>query len=168
MPIYDIASLNAFYDFMKEDVSLKQILHYTINPSYVDYVFTNEIIVTPPSSRPIITANNKKDIPEISKFYKNLLSMTINNYWENPSRKDEEFNKNIYAFQKIFDDMETFIFDKIFLEKTSVMRDAFSGSTVEFSARSVIVPAPELPPYGVALPRDTTLKITITEFLIFL
>ena len=168
MPIYDIASLNAFYDFMKEDISLKQILHYTINPSYVDYVFTNEIIVTPPSSRPIITANNKKDIPEISKFYKNLLSMTINNYWENPSRKDEEFNKNIYAFQKIFDDMETFIFDKIFLEKTSVMRDAFSGSTVEFSARSVIVPAPELPPYGVALPRDTTLKITITEFLHFL
>ena len=168
MPVYDIASLNVFYDYMKNDKILKNILQYVINPEYIDYVFTDEIVVTPPSSRPVITTGSKKDIPEISKFYKNLLNLTINNYWENPSRKDEEFNKNIYSFQKIFDEMEIFVFDKMFLDKTSVMRDAFSGSTVEFSARAVIVPAPELPPYGVALPRDTALKITMPEFLHFL
>ena len=168
MPVYDIASLNAFYDYMRNDKILKNILSYVINPEYLDFVFTDEIVVTPPSSRPIINSGPKKDIPEISKFYKNLLSLTINNYWENPSRKDEEFNRNIYAFQKIFDEMELFTFDKMFLDKTSIMRDAFSGSTVEFSARAVIIPAPELPPYGVAIPRDTSLKINMPEFLHYL
>ena len=168
MPIYDIASLNAFYDYMKDDKILRNILYYIISPEYIDFVFIDEIVVTPPSSRPVITTGSKKDIPEISKYYKNLLSLTINNYWENPSRKDEEFNKNIYSFQKIVDEMEAFVFDKMFLDKTSIMRDAFSGSTVEFSGRAVIVPEPALPPYGVALPRDTALKITMPEFLHFL
>ena len=168
MPVYDIASLNVFFDYMKEDKILKNILTYVINPDYLDFVFTDEIVVTPPSSRPIVNSGPKKDIPEISKFYKSFLSLTINNYWENPSRKDEEFNRNIYNFQKIYDEMELFIFDKMFLEKTSVMRDAFSGSTVEFSARAVIIPEPAIPPYGIAVPRDTALKLNMPEFLHFL
>lgn len=168
MPVYDIASLNALYDYMLEDKVLKQIIHYIISPEFTKYVFTDEIVVTPPSSRPIVTTGVKKDIPEISKFYRNILALTTNNFWENPSKKEEEFNKNIYAFQRIWDEMELFIFNKMFLEKSSVMRDAFSGSTVEFSARTVIVPEPAIPPYGIALPRDAMLKTTMPDFLHFL
>lgn len=167
MPIYDITSLNEFYDFMKNDKTLVKLIEEVMNPDYKDFVFVDEIVVTPPSSRPIITTGSKKDIPDSSKFYKKLLSLTTNSFWENPTKTEEEFNRNTYYFQKIVDEAETFTYEKMFLSKTSLMRDAYSGSTVEFSARAVIVPAPELPPYGVALPRDSMIKITMPDFLHF-
>ena len=167
MPIYDIASLNAFYDYMRQDNILSNLIKKIIDPDYLDYVFIDEVVVTPPSSRPVITTGSKKDIPEISKHYRSLLALCTNTFWTNPKKTEEEFNKNIYAFQKILDEMEAYTFDKIFLSKTSVMRDASSGSTVEFSSRCVIVPDPALAPYAVALPREVMLKNTMPEFLHF-
>ena len=168
MPIYDINSLNEFFDYMKESKILAPLIHNVMDPEYVDFVFIDEIVVTPPSSRPIINTGAKKDIPDSSKFYKRLLSLTTNSFWENPTKKEEEFNRNIYYFQAILNEFDLYTYDKLFLSKTSLIREAHSGSTVEFSARTVIVPAPELPPYGVAVPKDTMAKISMTEFLHFL
>ena len=167
LPVYDIASLNKLYDFMKTDATLKTILEAVINKNFLDLVFTNEIIVHPPSSRPIINTGTKKDIPDLSKCYKNLLALSTNTFWENPVKTEEEFNKNIYYFQKIVDELFDLILAKNFLDKTSNMRDAFSGSTVEFSARAVIVPEPAIKPYSIALPRDAVMKITMPNFLHF-
>ena len=168
MPVYDIASLNALFDYIRADKILKEMVAKVINKDYIDYVFIDEIVVTPPSSRPVITTGNKKDIPDISKHYQRLLSLSTNTFWENPTKKEEEFNRNIYYYQKIVDELEQYTYDKNFLSKNSTIREAFSGSTVEFSSRTVIVPAPELPPYGVAVPKDAMLKMTMLNFLHFL
>ena len=168
MPVYDISSLIVLYDFMKEDKTLVKLIDHVMSPELKNWVFIDEIVVTPPSTRPIITTGSKKDIPDISKFYKKILSLTTNTFWENPTKTDEEFNRNTYYFQRIVDELETFTYDKMFLSKTSVMRDAYSGSTVEFSARAVIVPDPALPPFGVALPKDSMLKTTMPDFLHFM
>ena len=76
MPIYDINSLIEFYDFMKQDKTLVKIIEKVMSPELKDFVFIDEIVVTPPSSRPIITTGSKKDIPDSSKFYKRVLSLT--------------------------------------------------------------------------------------------
>ena len=168
MPVYDIASLYELYKHMCQDPTLSKLVKTIIDEDYIDFVFTDEIVVTPPSSRPVITTGTKKDIPDISKHYKSLLALCTNTFWTNPKNSDEEFNKNIYNFQKIMDEMEEFTFNKLFLSKTSVMRDASSGSTVEFSSRCVIVPEPALAPYAVALPREVMLKNTMPDFLHFI
>ena len=167
-PVYDISSLIELFDYMCADKTLLNLIQKIIDKDFIKYVFIDEIVVTPPSSRPVITTGSKKDIPEISKFYKNLLTLTTNTFWTNPKKSEEEFNKNVYYFQKIMDDMELFTFEKMFLTKTSVMRDASSGSTVEFSSRCVIVPEPALIPYSVALPREVMLKNTMPDFLHFI
>ena len=167
LPVYDIASLNNLYDFMRNDNTLRLILEKVINKNFLSLVFTNEIIVHPPSSRPIINTGSKKDIPDLSKCYKNLLALSTSTFWENPIKTEEEFNKNIYYFQKIVDELFDLILSKNFLDKTSNMRDAFSGSTVEFSTRAVIVPEPAIKPYSISLSRDAVLKTTMPNFLHF-
>ena len=168
IPIYDIASLNYLFDFMKNDPILIKLIEKVINLKYLDFVFTDMVLVTPPSSRPVINMGSKKDIPDISKCYKSLLSSTTSIFWENPKKTQEEFNKNIYYFQKIIDELFDLNLDKSFLDKTSNMKDAFSGSTVEFSGRAVIIPEPAIKPYSVTLPKDMAQKIMIPNILHFL
>lgn len=164
-PVYDIYSMNRLYDKMINEPELRPIIESAINPDHFDVVFVQDIIVIPPNSRPIVKSGAKKDIPDIAKHYKQMLSLSTSTFWDNPDKTDEEFNKNIYSFQKMVDDYYEYIYASTFLNKNSLMKESYSGSTVEFSQRSTIIPNPALKPYCVGCSLESTMKLWMPNFL---
>ena len=165
-PVYDIASLNRLYDYLCNHESYKLIIKQYIRPDHWDFVFTDTIVVIPPDSRPVIVTGSKRDIPDLSKFYKQFLMKSTSNYWDNFSEQQSlEYEKNIYEFQKIIDEMFAHLFSKYFLEKSSLMKESLNGSTVEFSTRATIIPDPAIKPYSIGLPKDAIVKNFLPNFL---
>lgn len=164
-PVYDIASLNALFDFLSEDELYRPGIESQIVRDHIPFVFSNTIIVYPPETRPIVMSGQKKDIPDISKFYKKLLANTTGTFWDKFSENDEEYNKNIYTIQKIVNEMYTLSYERGLCNKTSTLRESINGATVEYSGRSTIIPEPALKPYGVGLSADTVKKIFSPDLL---
>lgn len=165
-PVYDIFSMNKLFDMMCSDIEYKNIIETVINPDHFDVVFCQNIVVIPPNSRPIVKSGAKKDIPDIGKMYKQMLSLSTSSFWDNPEKtSDEEFNKNIYHFQKLVDEYYNYLYASTFLNKNSLMKESYSGSTVEFSQRSTIIPNPALKPYCVGVSLESTMKLYMPNFL---
>lgn len=168
--VYDIYTLNMLFQYIISHPSYQKIVENWISPKHYNFVFTDEILVTPPAGRPIVVSNgSKKSIPELSKYYKLFLNRSTSSFWEaKKDQKQTEFNKNIYEYQKIADEMYQFTYDTYFLAKNSLKRDSHSGSTVEFSSRTVIVPDPAIKPYSVGLPKDAFIKMFMPNLLHFI
>ena len=168
-PVYDIASLNRLYDYLCKHEKYSLLVKLYVRPEHWDFVFTDTIVVIPPESRPVIVTGSKRDIPDLSKFYKQFLMKSTSNYWDNFSEhQSEEYEKNIYEFQKIADEMFEHLFSKYFLEKSSLMKESLNGSTVEFSTRATIIPDPAIKPYSIGLPKDAVFKNFLPNFLNFI
>ena len=165
MPIYDIASLNKLFDYLAEDIIYRPGIELHINPDHIPYVFSDIIMVYPPETRPIVMSGQKKDIPDISKFFKKLLNITTGTFWDKYKEDDEEFNRNIYNTQKIVNEMYILLYARGLCDKTSTLRESINGATVEYSGRSTIIPEPALKPYGIGLSADTVKKIFIPNLL---
>lgn len=165
MPIYDIASLNKLYDYLVEDVIYRPGIELHINPDHIHFVFSDIIIVYPPETRPVVMSGQKKDIPDISKFYKKLLNITMGTFWDKYKEDDEEFNRNIFSTQKIVNEMYQLLYARGLCDKTSTLRESINGATVEYSGRSTIIPEPALQPFGIGLSADTIKKIFIPNLL---
>ena len=164
--VYDIFTLNMLFDFMRNHPKYKIIIESIISEKHHQFVFIDEILVIPPKSRPVVVTGAKKNIPEISKYYKLFLNRSTNSFWDKkPEMSQSEFNKNAFEYQKIIDEMYQFTYNAYFLDKNSLKRDSHSGSTVEYSSRTVIIPDPAIRPYSVGLNKDAFTKMFIPNIL---
>ena len=66
-PVYDIKSLQDLYFYMLSDKLSSVIIKKAI-PRFAEFVFIDEIIVVPPTSRPIIMSGGKKIFPNCQSF----------------------------------------------------------------------------------------------------
>ena len=200
-PVFDINSLRVLFNFLKDELKpsfysidpetgevlehpiqeneksnerylYRQLITDKINQKYIQYIFINYILVTPPGSRQVIKISNVKIIPHpISKAYIEILK----NISKGTSIMDNLYNANsdffgntVYKYQQsvnaIYDEILQFNFQKT----KNYVRESLTGKTIEFSQRAVIVPNPVLKPYQIGLPEESVKKLFLPELLRYL
>lgn len=169
IPIYDIPSLAVLFEALYNDQTLNQLIFMYMDKSFCqNQIFIDEVLVIPPTSRRINKIGNKLNIPDISKYYEKILKLNHSTILELSSldRIDdiddkELLNKASYDTQAVLFEMYNFGIQYI----KKLIKESFSGSTVEYSQRSTIIPDPSLSPYGVGMDFESVHKMFIGEFL---
>ena len=172
-PISDLVSLKELFDVVRKMPSYKKHMEsFVIDPSFLDFVFLNYVLVIPPNSRQIIKISPTKILSHpITKCYSQILK----NRTKSSSVSDQLFKANpeffgytVFKYQELVDEIYETILEFNFQKKESYIREALTGKTVEFSQRAVIVPNPALRPYQIGLHEETVKKIFLPELLHYL
>jgi len=143
-----------------------------LNGKYIEYIFINYVLVTPPGSRQVIKISNVKIIPHpISKAYIEILK----NISRGTSIMDNLYNANsdffgntVYKYQDSVNDIYDEILQFNFQKNKNYVKESLTGKTIEFSQRAVIVPNPVLKPYQIGLPEESVKKLFLPELLRYL
>lgn len=118
--------------------------------------FINKLIVIPPAYRPIIIDPNTKEIKvdEMNKIYSKII-MSSSQLKSVSGLLSESLS---YRQQLLIRDLYELIKDKT-AKKSGIVRKLMLGSRVDFSARTVISPDPELKIGTVGLPLRIAVQI---------
>jgi len=172
-PVSDIISLKNIFDVVRNMPNyIDHFESFVIDPTFLNFIFIDYILVIPPNSRQIIKISPTKILPHpITKCYSQILK----NRAKSSSVSDQLFKANpeyfgytVYKYQSLVDEIYETILEFNFQKKESYIREALTGKTVEFSQRAVIVPNPSLRPYQIGLHTDAVKKLFLPELLSYL
>jgi len=150
----------------------RHLITQKIKLDFLNYIFIDYVLVTPPGSRQVIKISKVKIIPHpISKAYIEILK----NISRGTSIMDNLYNANsdffgntVYKYQQSVDDIYEEILQFNFQKKENYVRESITGKTIEFSQRAVIIPNPVLKPYQVGLSEESVKKLFLPEILHYL
>jgi len=173
MPVSDIVELKAIFELVRNMPEYKDHLEsFVVDPSFLDYIFINYVLVIPPNSRQIIKISPTKILPHpITKCYSQIMKNRLKSsgvsdqlFKANP----EYFGYTVYKYQSLVDEIFETILEFNFQKKESYIREALTGKTVEFSQRAVTIPNPALRPYQIGMHSEAVKKIFLPELLYYL
>ena len=163
--VYDISTLKQAYDeLIKIDEVKEYFIQIVSNPDILDFIFLNEIIVTPPNSRPLIKLN-KILLHRITNYYLKLINSLKNISDSLYQANTKFFGYTVYKYQDKVNMIYEEILENNFTKKESYMRESLIGKTIEFSSRAVIIPNPALKPYTIGIHKEVAQRLFLPEML---
>jgi len=136
-----LSGIEFFKQIIEEKDSIKNL-----NPrikalidKYGDHLIISKILVIPPAYRPIHYVNGKPVPDPINEFYAKLITLTSGSFFNFPVVQETLWS--LY---------ETF--KGLIAKKSGLIRGQILGKRLDFTARGVIVSAPDIPSDSIGVP----------------
>jgi len=149
--ITDIENINTFYDLHKLICTYDSIKSSIKKFEENNLLYTNYILVPPPSVRPKIVINGKEIYDDISILYRTLINTIISINSGAIGMTKSGFKDSVYAiYMGVLTIIDHIL--KIIPKKDGIIRSKILGRRSDYSGRCVIVPDPSLPLDSVNIP----------------